>query len=123
MRTEDNRLDPDWYKRQAGVTNGQVAHAVHDDKGACCSGSGGPTSRDARMAALHQKYLIYVGRFERWDNRRGWVRFLSSQPLVALVSMAQRIPLPEKWRQQPLCETDFQIELFSDSARRMAPPD
>lgn len=79
--------------------------------------------RGERAAALHQKYLHYVARFERWDKCKGWLRYVVDSPVTALAAIFNRRPLPSEWRRLPTSEEDFQLELFSGHIRRMYIPD
>lgn len=79
--------------------------------------------REEQAAALRQRYLHYVARFERRDNRRAWLRCIVGSPVDAMVTIVKRKPLPSEWRRQPLSEEDFQHELFLGYITRMSAPD
>lgn len=79
--------------------------------------------REEQAAALSQRYLRYVARFERRDNRRAWLRYIVGSPVTALSAIFKRKPLPLELRRQPLSEVDFQHELFLGSIRRMSATD
>lgn len=79
--------------------------------------------RDEQKAALRQRYETYVARFERWDNRKGWLRFIVGNPVAALGAVVSRKPLPVEWCRAPLSEEDFVHELFLGNIQRMAPRD
>lgn len=68
--------------------------------------------REEQAVVLRQKYLYYVARFERWDRRKAWLRFIVGRPMSALTILVKHEPLPVEWRRQPLNEDDFQHELF-----------
>jgi len=79
--------------------------------------------REEQAAALRQRYLHYVARFERRDNLRAWLRYIVGSPVTAMATIVKRKPLPSELRRQPLNEEDFQHELFLGSIRRMSATD
>lgn len=77
------------------------------------------TQREERNAALHQRYMVYVANFERWNRVTGWARFIARHPLAALVALTKGRELPFVWCRQPMGEVDFQIEILVGRVRRM----
>lgn len=80
------------------------------------------THREERDAALHQSYLEYLVRFERWSRPKGWSRFMARHPLAALAALTRGRELPPEWCHQPLSRDDFVSEIFLDYARQMSRP-
>lgn len=80
------------------------------------------TQREERDATLHQRYLAYLVRFERWNKPKGWVRFMARHPLAALAALTRGRKLPTEWCRQPMAEVDFQIEILVGRVRRMGRP-
>ena len=78
------------------------------------------TQNDERDALLHQRYLNYLVRFERWSKPKGWARYMARHPLAAMFALTKGGELPAEWCRQPLSEVDFQIEILVDSVRRMS---
>lgn len=68
------------------------------------------TNREEREAKFQKQYLDYVSRFERWDKRKGWVRYFARQPLQALRALCTGKPLPATWRRQPMDEDTYLVE-------------
>lgn len=80
------------------------------------------THREERDAALHERYLAYLVRFERWSKRKGWSRFMARHPLAALAALTRGRELPPEWCHQPLSRDDFVSDIFLDYARQMSRP-
>lgn len=80
------------------------------------------THREERDAILHQRYLAYLVRFERWNKPKGWARYMAHHPLAALAALTQGRELPSEWCRQPMTEVDFQTEILVDSVRQMGRP-
>ena len=79
--------------------------------------------REERNALLHQRYLDYLVRFERWNKPKGWARYMAHRPLAALAALTKGRELPPEWCRRPLSEVDFQIEILVDRVRRMGRTD
>ena len=78
------------------------------------------TQREERDAVMHQRYLDYLVRFERWNKPKGWARFMVSHPLAVLAALTQGGELPPEWCRQPMSEVDFLSEMFLNHIRRMS---
>jgi len=77
------------------------------------------TQHEERDAALHERYLAYLARFDRWNKPKGWARFMARHPLAALVGLTKGRELPPEWCCKPMGEVDFQIEILVGMAKRM----
>ncbi len=80
------------------------------------------TQCEERNVALHQRYLAYLVRFERWNKPKGWARFTLHRPLAAIAALSQGRELPSEWCRQPQSKDDFVTEIFLGSARQMGRP-
>jgi hypothetical protein len=78
------------------------------------------TQREERDAVMHQRYVDYLVRFERWNKPKGWARFMARHPLAALTRGRE---LPPEWCHKPMGEVDLQIEILVDRVRRMGRTD
>lgn len=81
------------------------------------------TQREERDAVMHQRYLAYLVRFERWNKPKGWARFMARHPLAVLAALTKGGELPPEWCSQPISEVDFQFEILLDNVRRMGRTD
>ena len=81
------------------------------------------TQREERDAVMHQRYLDYLVRFERWNKPKGWARYMAHRPLAALAALTKGGELPPKWCRQPSSVVDFQIDILVDRVRRMSRTD
>ena len=75
--------------------------------------------REERDAILHQRYVAYMARFERWSRPKGWARYMARHPVAALTRGRE---LPPEWCHQPLSRDDFVSDIFLDYARQMSRP-
>lgn len=80
------------------------------------------TQREELDAALHERYLAYLVRFERWNKPKGWARYMAHHPLAALAALTKGKELPSEWCRQPQSKDDFVSEIFLGSARQMGRP-
>jgi hypothetical protein len=64
---------------------------------------------EERNALLHQRYLDYLVRFERWNKAKGWARYMAHRPLAALAALTRGRELPPEWCRQPMGEGDLPV--------------
>jgi hypothetical protein len=70
------------------------------------------TQCEERDAILHQRYLAYLVRFDRWSKPKGWARYMARHPLAALAALTRGQELPPELCHQPLSRDDFVSEIF-----------
>lgn len=78
------------------------------------------TRREKLVASLHQKYLRYFIRFNRWRKCKGWLRYVVSSPVSALATLFKSQPLPLEWCHQPMTEMEFLGKLAADQFRGLS---
>jgi hypothetical protein len=105
--SDDTRHDVDWYKRPSSKQNVLQGPADSHPPHWCYL-----TNREERVAKFQKQYLDYVARFERWDRRKGWMRYFARQPFQALRALCTAKPLPDTWRRQPMDEGEFYFKRF-----------